>query len=210
MSWLNLKITLKSTVWSLTNRLWKNQSQQKTITSTYTTRLRQVAAANGSLERWLFFPYFPNYCVVVVVAVEVIVSSFSFLYIFFIVVKVFCRISVMFYASNLIKHKHLYYSQIGSRSSVYSPESRVRKTGSYIYEDFMPTDGTDVKVHCLLTHSYKYIQHACCALGVHCRPGLCPRGSEKITGAGRQGGERQRRKRNSIPCDIKQRREADL
>ncbi|XP_032452701.1 inositol hexakisphosphate and diphosphoinositol-pentakisphosphate kinase 2 isoform X43 [Nasonia vitripennis] len=37
--------------------------------------------------------------------------------------------------------------QIGSRSSVYSPESRVRKTGSYIYEDFMPTDGTDVKVY---------------------------------------------------------------
>lgn len=31
--------------------------------------------------------------------------------------------------------------QIGSRSSVYSPESRVRKTGSFIYEDFMPTDG---------------------------------------------------------------------
>ncbi|XP_043280973.1 inositol hexakisphosphate and diphosphoinositol-pentakisphosphate kinase 2 isoform X10 [Venturia canescens] len=38
-------------------------------------------------------------------------------------------------------------SGIGSRSSVYSPESRVRKTGSYIYEDFMPTDGTDVKVY---------------------------------------------------------------
>ncbi|XP_069998717.1 inositol hexakisphosphate and diphosphoinositol-pentakisphosphate kinase 2 isoform X5 [Penaeus vannamei] len=37
--------------------------------------------------------------------------------------------------------------EIGSRSSVYSPESRVRKTGSYIYEDFMPTDGTDVKVY---------------------------------------------------------------
>ncbi|XP_052126915.1 inositol hexakisphosphate and diphosphoinositol-pentakisphosphate kinase isoform X1 [Frankliniella occidentalis] len=36
---------------------------------------------------------------------------------------------------------------IGSRSSVYSPESRVRKTGSFIYEDFMPTDGTDVKVY---------------------------------------------------------------
>lgn len=47
---------------------------------------------------------------------------------------------------DLIQIKHLYYSQIGSRSSVYSPESRVRKTGSYIYEDFMPTDGTDVKV----------------------------------------------------------------
>lgn len=43
--------------------------------------------------------------------------------------------------------------QIGSRSSVYSPESNVRKTGSYIYEEFMPTDGTDVKVlHSFLPH----------------------------------------------------------
>ena len=39
------------------------------------------------------------------------------------------------------------FRKIGSRSSVYSPESSVRKTGSYIYEDFMPTDGTDVKVY---------------------------------------------------------------
>ncbi|XP_043464552.1 inositol hexakisphosphate and diphosphoinositol-pentakisphosphate kinase 2 isoform X11 [Leptopilina heterotoma] len=39
------------------------------------------------------------------------------------------------------------FRKIGSRSSVYSLESRVRKTGSYIYEDFMPTDGTDVKVY---------------------------------------------------------------
>eukprot|EP00071_Canis_lupus_P035177 XP_022268734.1 inositol hexakisphosphate and diphosphoinositol-pentakisphosphate kinase 1 isoform X5 [Canis lupus familiaris] len=38
------------------------------------------------------------------------------------------------------------FRKIGSRSSVYSPESSVRKTGSYIYEEFMPTDGTDVKV----------------------------------------------------------------
>ena len=38
------------------------------------------------------------------------------------------------------------FRKIGSRSSVYSSESGVRKTGSYIYEDFMPTDGTDVKV----------------------------------------------------------------
>ncbi|XP_067161305.1 inositol hexakisphosphate and diphosphoinositol-pentakisphosphate kinase 1 isoform X4 [Apteryx mantelli] len=37
------------------------------------------------------------------------------------------------------------FRKIGSRSSVYSPESSVRKTGSYIYEEFMPTDGTDVK-----------------------------------------------------------------
>ncbi|XP_042146437.1 inositol hexakisphosphate and diphosphoinositol-pentakisphosphate kinase isoform X6 [Ixodes scapularis] len=39
------------------------------------------------------------------------------------------------------------FRKIGSRSSVYSPESRVRKVGSFIYEEFMPTDGTDVKVY---------------------------------------------------------------
>ncbi|CAL8092243.1 unnamed protein product [Orchesella dallaii] len=39
------------------------------------------------------------------------------------------------------------FRKIGSRSSVYSPETRIRKTGSFIYEDFMPTDGTDVKVY---------------------------------------------------------------
>ncbi|XP_014679838.1 PREDICTED: inositol hexakisphosphate and diphosphoinositol-pentakisphosphate kinase 2-like [Priapulus caudatus] len=39
------------------------------------------------------------------------------------------------------------FRKVGSRSSVYSPEIKVRKTGSYIYEDFMPTDGTDVKVY---------------------------------------------------------------
>lgn len=39
------------------------------------------------------------------------------------------------------------FRKIGSRSSVYSSESRVRKSGSYIYEEFMPTDGTDVKVY---------------------------------------------------------------
>ena len=36
--------------------------------------------------------------------------------------------------------------QIGNKSSVYSPVSTVRKNGSFIYEQFMPTDGTDVKV----------------------------------------------------------------
>ena len=39
------------------------------------------------------------------------------------------------------------FRKIGSRSSVYSPESSVRKQGSFIYEDFMATDGTDVKVY---------------------------------------------------------------
>uniref|UniRef100_H0WTG0 Inositol hexakisphosphate and diphosphoinositol-pentakisphosphate kinase n=1 Tax=Otolemur garnettii TaxID=30611 RepID=H0WTG0_OTOGA len=43
--------------------------------------------------------------------------------------------------------QRLFRKKIGSRSSVYSPESSVRKTGSYIYEEFMPTDGTDVKVY---------------------------------------------------------------
>uniref|UniRef100_A0A915HEC3 Inositol hexakisphosphate and diphosphoinositol-pentakisphosphate kinase n=1 Tax=Romanomermis culicivorax TaxID=13658 RepID=A0A915HEC3_ROMCU len=39
------------------------------------------------------------------------------------------------------------FRKTNNRSSVYSPESTVRKEGSYVYEDFMPTDGTDVKVY---------------------------------------------------------------
>lgn len=38
------------------------------------------------------------------------------------------------------------FRKVGNRSSVYSAESSVRKEGSYIYEDFVVTDGTDVKV----------------------------------------------------------------
>ena len=41
----------------------------------------------------------------------------------------------------------LYFPQVKNRSSMYSQESSVRKAGSYIYEEFMPTDGTDVKVY---------------------------------------------------------------
>ena len=37
--------------------------------------------------------------------------------------------------------------QVKDRSSEYSKESSVRKKGSYIYEEFMATDGTDVKVY---------------------------------------------------------------
>ncbi|XP_070205437.1 inositol hexakisphosphate and diphosphoinositol-pentakisphosphate kinase 2-like isoform X3 [Littorina saxatilis] len=36
---------------------------------------------------------------------------------------------------------------VKDRSSVYSHTSRVRRNGAYLYEDFMPTDGTDVKVY---------------------------------------------------------------
>ncbi|PFX21183.1 Inositol hexakisphosphate and diphosphoinositol-pentakisphosphate kinase 2 [Stylophora pistillata] len=39
------------------------------------------------------------------------------------------------------------FRKVGNRSSVYSGESSVRKKGSYIYEDFVVTDGTDVKVY---------------------------------------------------------------
>lgn len=39
------------------------------------------------------------------------------------------------------------FRKVGNRSSKYFPESSVRREGSYIYEDFMPTDGTDVKVY---------------------------------------------------------------
>lgn len=38
------------------------------------------------------------------------------------------------------------FSQVLDRSSLYSTESTVRRDGSYIYEEFMPTDGSDVKV----------------------------------------------------------------
>jgi inositol hexakisphosphate/diphosphoinositol-pentakisphosphate kinase len=30
---------------------------------------------------------------------------------------------------------------------MYSQEDKIRRNGSYIYEEFMPTDGTDVKVY---------------------------------------------------------------
>ncbi|XP_063437646.1 inositol hexakisphosphate and diphosphoinositol-pentakisphosphate kinase 2-like isoform X5 [Mytilus trossulus] len=39
------------------------------------------------------------------------------------------------------------FRKIGSRSSIYSNCSYLRNKGSYIYEEFMPTDGTDVKVY---------------------------------------------------------------
>ncbi|XP_075251165.1 uncharacterized protein LOC142343261 isoform X3 [Convolutriloba macropyga] len=39
------------------------------------------------------------------------------------------------------------FRKIGSVSSTYSSESSVRKSGSFIYEEFKPTDGCDVKVY---------------------------------------------------------------
>ena len=37
--------------------------------------------------------------------------------------------------------------KVKNRSSSYSKQSSVRTEGSYIYEDFLATDGTDVKVY---------------------------------------------------------------
>jgi inositol hexakisphosphate/diphosphoinositol-pentakisphosphate kinase len=39
------------------------------------------------------------------------------------------------------------FRKIGNRSSSYCSESRVRRDGSYIYEEFLATDGVDVKVY---------------------------------------------------------------
>ena len=39
------------------------------------------------------------------------------------------------------------FRKIGNKSSAYSTNSSLRTDGSYIYEDFQPTDGTDVKIY---------------------------------------------------------------
>lgn len=41
----------------------------------------------------------------------------------------------------------MYLSKVKDRSSTYSKVSSIRTKGSFIYEEFMPTDGTDVKVY---------------------------------------------------------------
>ncbi len=99
------------------------------------------------------------------------------------------------------------FCQIGSRSSVYSSVSDVRKAGSFIYEEFMPTDGTDVKVKAifvyLLTFFFETRRNDVTFLfdvaGVHRRPRLRTCWSEKITSAGWQGGTRQERQRSTVP-----------
>ncbi|RRT85123.1 hypothetical protein B296_00011865 [Ensete ventricosum] len=46
------------------------------------------------------------------------------------------------------------FRKVGNRSSEFHPEvRRVRREGSYIYEEFMPTGGTDVKVDSEECHS---------------------------------------------------------
>ena len=52
-----------------------------------------------------------------------------------------CMCCVFMY---LYTHGHL---KVKNCSSKYSANSTIRKTGSYIYEEFLATDGTDVKVY---------------------------------------------------------------
>ncbi|KAF1744830.1 hypothetical protein MXB_3820, partial [Myxobolus squamalis] len=41
------------------------------------------------------------------------------------------------------------FRKMGNRSSFYCKEGEIRRNGSYIYEDFLLTDGADVKVYCV-------------------------------------------------------------
>ncbi|CAJ0593139.1 unnamed protein product [Cylicocyclus nassatus] len=53
----------------------------------------------------------------------------------------------IYYPSSVGGGSQRLFRKINNRSSWYSPVSEVRKDGSYIYEDFIPADGTDVKVY---------------------------------------------------------------
>ncbi|KAI7731148.1 hypothetical protein M8C21_006556, partial [Ambrosia artemisiifolia] len=65
------------------------------------------------------------------------------------------------------------FRKVGNRSSEFHPEvRRVRREGSYIYEEFMPTGGTDVKVRypVLLTPNEKQMAREVC---IAFRQGVC-------------------------------------
>ncbi|VDD91712.1 unnamed protein product [Enterobius vermicularis] len=53
----------------------------------------------------------------------------------------------IYYPSSVGGGSQRLFRKINNRSSWYSPVSTVRREGSYIYEDFIPADGTDVKVY---------------------------------------------------------------
>ena len=106
-----------------------------TTTSTFTILRLQVEAVNDFSERF-YRIYNTNMLHITGEAV----SDFSK-----------SLIEYTLYASGAIQNQessfyNRIYSQVYERSSIYSPISRVRKFGSYVYEDFMPTDGQDVKV----------------------------------------------------------------
>lgn len=53
----------------------------------------------------------------------------------------------IYYPSSVGGGSQRLFRKINNRSSWYSPMSTVRREGSYIYEEFIPADGTDVKVY---------------------------------------------------------------
>ncbi|MFH4977744.1 hypothetical protein AB6A40_004453 [Gnathostoma spinigerum] len=53
----------------------------------------------------------------------------------------------IYYPSSVGGGSQRLFRKINNRSSWYSPISTVRREGSYIYEEFIPADGTDVKVY---------------------------------------------------------------
>ncbi|VDM46727.1 unnamed protein product [Toxocara canis] len=52
----------------------------------------------------------------------------------------------IYYPSSVGGGSQRLFRKINNRSSWYSPVSTVRREGSFIYEDFIPADGTDVKL----------------------------------------------------------------
>ncbi|EDV28949.1 uncharacterized protein TRIADDRAFT_19973, partial [Trichoplax adhaerens] len=54
---------------------------------------------------------------------------------------------VIYYPSSAGGGSQRLFRKIGSKSSVYKQESHVRRDGSYLYEEFMPTEGVDVKIY---------------------------------------------------------------
>ena len=52
----------------------------------------------------------------------------------------------MYYPSKAGGGSQRLFRKVKNQSSKYFSESSIRKSGSYIYEEFLPTDGTDVKV----------------------------------------------------------------
>ncbi|KAF1748690.1 hypothetical protein GCK72_025157 [Caenorhabditis remanei] len=53
----------------------------------------------------------------------------------------------IYYPSSVGGGSRRLFRKKNNQSSCFSPQSEVRKDGSYIYEEFIPADGTDVKVY---------------------------------------------------------------
>lgn len=87
------------------------------------------------------------------------------------------------------------FRKVGNRASSFHPGvNEVRRDASYIYEEFLPTQGTDVKVWrwrscCDVRRApLSAAERRCfCGAGVHCGPQLCARGGAQVARGGRRG-----------------------